>query len=618
MTAREAIAQTRMDGRQRDARCPAHEDRRASLSVGRGDDGRILLHCQAGCPLDAVLAAAGLTVADIMPARDTSTERRVVTTYRYEDERGMHLYDVLRFEPKDFRQRAADGSWSTKGIRRVLYRLPHLAGCSTVYVTEGERDADALAALGLPATSNPGGAGKWRAEYAGMLRQAGCTSVVVLPDADDPGRAHARDVAASCHAAGLGVRVLELPHLPPKGDVSDWLAAGGTADALRALARACPIWTPTTAGTSTRPALDLVGLDALLAEPDDAVEWLVDDRFAFGSVNLLAGKPKAGKSTLARALALAVARGESWLGSRCRFGRVVYVALEDKRSEVRRHLRGMGATGTEPIRLLIGQAPKTLLADLDALIAAGDTIDLLIIDTAQRLLQVKDANDYAVVTTAFEPVLALARTRGTCIVLLHHAGKVDRAGLDSLLGSTAWAGSVDNVLLLNRNERYRVLSSVQRIGPDLDDTVVAMDEATGDVRLAGARYLVDRQAVAAALFEALAEAGPDGLLRADLLTAVEGRHAVKVKALDLLLTDSRVARTGAGTKGDPHRFRVVGNQHPDPPANTDSSSLVPSIGREPAFLSQVPSVPTDGNASSRERAGSRSGSHDAEVPDVRY
>jgi hypothetical protein len=412
-----------------------------------------------------------------------------------------------------------------------------------------------------------------------------------------------------------------LPALPPKGDVSDWLAAGGTRAALLDLARACPIWTSAAAAAAQPPAdaLDLIELGDLLAEPDEAVDWVVRDRLAFGSVNLLAGRPKAGKSTLARALALAVARGESWLGSRCNLGRVLYVALEDKRSEVRRHLRNMGATGNESIRLLIGQAPRLLLDKLAGLIAAGDTIDLLIIDTAQRLLAVKDTNDYAQVTTAFEPILALARTHGTCIVLLHHAGKADRAGIEQILGSTAWAGSVDNVLLLNRTDKYRVLSSVQRIGPDLEETVVQMDETTGDVHLAGSRYLVDRQIVAGRMFEVVAAAGPGGLPRPDLLAAIDARRDLKLKGLALLAADERIARTGDGTsRNHPHVYALVAPREPgSETATTDATGFRGSlIEREPGSVIQESLGTTATKPGSRERVGSH-GSHHADQEAIR-
>lgn len=149
-----------------EARCPAHDDRRASLSVTRGADGRVLLHCFAGCPFSAILAAVNLTASDLFALATSSAKPQIVATYVYRDEDGVHLYDVVRFAPKDFRQRRADGTWAMKGVRRVLYHLDELPRHSVAYLTEGEVDADELRALGLPGTTAPGGAGKWKPEYA--------------------------------------------------------------------------------------------------------------------------------------------------------------------------------------------------------------------------------------------------------------------------------------------------------------------------------------------------------------------------------------------------------------------------------------------------------------------
>ncbi len=226
------------------AKCPAHEDGTASLSIAPGRNGGTVINCKANCAPEAVVTAAGLTMADLMPEKTTATKARIVAEYRYVDEHGAHLYDVVRCEPKDFRQRRADGAWKMAGVRRVLYHLDALQGQSIVYVVEGEKDTDRLRAIGLAATTAPGGAGKWKPEYAQQLTAARTEHVVILPDNDDPGRAHADAAARSCQAAGLRVKVVALPDLPPKGDVSDWLDAGHTCDELTAFVTATPLYEP--------------------------------------------------------------------------------------------------------------------------------------------------------------------------------------------------------------------------------------------------------------------------------------------------------------------------------------------------------------------------------------
>jgi 5S rRNA maturation endonuclease (ribonuclease M5) len=172
--------------------------------------------------------------------------------YVYFDEQGSPLFRVCRTRGKRFFQEAyVDGSF-VRGlgeVRRVLYRLPEIrelteAGDNRpVYLCEGEKDADRLAELGLVATTAPMGAGaRWLDEYTSQL--SGALQVIILPDNDDPGRAHAEKVARELDAAGIEVRVLELPDLPEKGDVSDWLDAGGTLEDLEREVRRCLTWLP--------------------------------------------------------------------------------------------------------------------------------------------------------------------------------------------------------------------------------------------------------------------------------------------------------------------------------------------------------------------------------------
>ncbi|HEY5434521.1 MAG TPA: hypothetical protein VIK13_04760, partial [Candidatus Limnocylindrales bacterium] len=231
------------------ARCPSHHDEHPSLSVSTGEGGKVLLICRAGCKTQAVVDALGLAMTSLFPkAERLAPDRRTMTAaYDYRDEQGELLYQVCRFEPKDFRPRrpVSDGwVWNLTGVRRVLYRLPDLPASDPrepVLVPEGEKDVDRLRGLGFVATTNPGGAGKWRPEYGSRL--AG-RHVVILPDNDDPGRNHAKAVMGALRSVATAVLIIELPGLPPKGDVSDWLDAGGTADELRSLIAASSLPAP--------------------------------------------------------------------------------------------------------------------------------------------------------------------------------------------------------------------------------------------------------------------------------------------------------------------------------------------------------------------------------------
>jgi hypothetical protein len=194
----------------------------------------------------------------VKPNNHGGNAHAIEAIYDYRDECGALLFQVVRYlagtEPR-FRQRRpgtvnGEWIWALGNTRRVLYRLPELieavvAG-RTVYIPEGEKDCDNLCSLGFDSTTNPGGAGKWRPEYSECVRGA---DVVIVGDNDDPGRKHAEQVAVSLHGVVKRVRVFELakvwPECRDKGDISDWIARGGTAAQLKSLIEALPNWKPT-------------------------------------------------------------------------------------------------------------------------------------------------------------------------------------------------------------------------------------------------------------------------------------------------------------------------------------------------------------------------------------
>jgi len=248
----------KLDGRREGsywkAHCPGHEDARSSLSISETAR-KVLLHCHAGCTQDAVIDA--LRDRGLWPERHANGgaggSRTIAAIYDYVDQAGDLQFQVMRYAPKDFRQRrrprpddAPDKVhggwvWSVDGVRIVPYRLPEvleaIANQRPIFIPEGEKDVDNLAKLGITATCNAGGALKWKAEHSACLKDA---SAIIIPDNDGPGRKHAESVAASLAGIAMRIKILELPGLPPKGDVSDWLAGGGTAEKLWALAEQAP------------------------------------------------------------------------------------------------------------------------------------------------------------------------------------------------------------------------------------------------------------------------------------------------------------------------------------------------------------------------------------------
>lgn len=325
------------------ARCPSHEDAHNSLSVGTGDDGKVLLRCHAGCEAAAILGALGLQWSDLfadeLPRKrrkkgdpppdgeyllrvvkvadskdpsgletwrvslkivdppegaspwvnltwrwepaglgrigpallalgfDVSEKVEVVpgsilgrqararlasrvygdrpavvvegwappgeTVYRYRDESGATLFEVVRLVPKAFVQRVPtpEGGYSygLGQVRRVPYRLPELleAPGARVLFVEGEKDADNAAAAGFLATTAPQGASNLhKVDPEALVKALRGREVVVVPDNDEAGEKYANAAARAARAAGAAsVRILRLPGLAPKGDLSDWLAA---------------------------------------------------------------------------------------------------------------------------------------------------------------------------------------------------------------------------------------------------------------------------------------------------------------------------------------------------------------------------------------------------------
>lgn len=215
------------------------------------------------------------------PSISGGEDRRIVAVYPYHDEDGSLLYEVVRFEPKGFAQRRPDGngghSWGLNGQRRVPYGLPELLAApadALVFVAEGEKDIHTLRHLGLTATCNPGGAGKWQPDFNKYF--AG-RDVVVLADNDGPGLAHADHVARSLHQVARRVRLVWLPG-PEKSDVSDWLDAGHSVDELLAIVAQTPDYEPPIELSGNAPAdvIEFPGSEAPKSARKSAAVRLVE------------------------------------------------------------------------------------------------------------------------------------------------------------------------------------------------------------------------------------------------------------------------------------------------------------------------------------------------------
>ena len=411
----------------------------------------------------------------------------IIATYDYLDQNGAMLFQVCRFEPKDFRQRRPDGNggwvWSVKGLRPVPYRLPQLIenDDKVVVIVEGEKDVDRLWKIGMPATCNAGGAGKWPDDLNEFFR--GC-DVVIIPDRDPqkrhpktkepmfhpdgrpilPGQDHAQMVAKALHEVAVRVRVLELwkhwDAMPLKGDVSDWIANGGTLEALYALIDKTPNWSP----TSTTLSVPLLYPFPIEGEAIPRRKWIVPGLLLRRNVSILVAPPGSGKSLLTLQMGLMMGAGFAWGGWHPRGQyKTLIINAEDDSDEMRRRLyaaaKEMKANWSDlKDRVAIAEAPGGTL-----IVAKADSRTKTVIEQpmVKQLIKTVNENQFDVLVVdpfaeTFEgdensnselkwaAVLwrRIARETNCAVLLVHHTRKfnAEAGDMDSARGGGALVG----------------------------------------------------------------------------------------------------------------------------------------------------------------------------------
>ncbi len=538
--------------------CPFHDDKRPSLSVSLSNGSFKCFGCnKSGSIFDFYMAKHSVDYQTAFNALakeaglNAEPQRILDKTYDYTDESGKLLFQAIRYEPKGFSQRRPDGKggwiYNLNGVQIIPYNLPTVLKAKSIIIVEGEKDADNLKVIGLTATCNPMGAGKWRKDYNKYFKDK---KVTIIPDNDEPGRKHADTVANNLKGIAESVRVLKLLGLPDKGDISDWIGQGGTKERLIELIKQPPEWRPDK--TLHQTGMPLIRLGDLLKEPEVSVAWLVEGILPSGGFSVLASKPKVGKSTLARNLALCTAQGEPFFNREVNKGPVIYYALEEKRSEVKRHFKDLGSTGEEDIFIYTGGTPVDAIKQIRE-VAETLKPGLIIIDPLFRLTRIKDGNDYAQVTLALEPLLRLARDTESHVLCVHHTNKGQQQGGDSVLGSTAIFSSVDTLMIMKRHENYRTVQTIQRYGEDLEETTLHFDKDVRFISIGKAKQEEDISIFGDAIVEFLSSQN-DPVIESEIMDGVEGRTGVKRKALREFVNDGKITREGKGGKGDPFRY----------------------------------------------------------------
>jgi RecA-family ATPase len=489
--------------------CPAHDDDNPSLSVSSGDNGGLIFYCHAGCTQEALLGALEWHDIGAAPPREPTRTQdgagsiaalqrngyRITTVYDYQDEAGILLYQNVRLEryardgrrtDKTFRQRRPNPTTSgwienLTGLRRLPYRLPELMRRpeKDVHLTEGEKDADNLAKLGLLSTSIATPTKTDLSVLRGRI-------VYIHEDNDSPGRDKSAKMAAALHGIAAQIVIVQYLDAGDGGDVSDWLGQDRGLEQLLVRIEE--------ADTATRNAP--AGVCALpyesrcLAEvKPEPISWLWHGRIALGKLNLLAGQPGFGKSQLTIFMAGKVSVGGQWPdGRHCPQGSVILISCEDDANDtIVPRLMAVGAdrarvhtldwvlkTGDDRVtakQLFNLGANVPVLANLVRQL--GD-VRLIVIDPVSAYLGRLDSHKASDVRGCLAPLQQLAAETGAAVVLVSHLnkGSADASPMARVAGSGAFVAACRSAWLVeadpqDENGKRRILTPLKdNIGDD--------------------------------------------------------------------------------------------------------------------------------------------------------
>lgn len=486
--------------------------------------------------------------------------------YDYYDSDGVLRYQVQRFEPKTFRQRRPDdkGGWlyNLQNVEALPYNLVGMIQNpdAPVFIVEGEKCAERLNQLGLVASTNHGGSKNWKPELNQYFKDR---NVIVLPDNDTAGKAHADVVISQLYGTANAIKRVELPG-DDKDDVVDWLFKGGDVKQLQELVKATPpiAVEPEPAEPEDKPdVFETYSLDYLKNMPP--VEWLVDGLLTAHGFAVLYGAPGIGKSFMSIDIALSVAYGTTWHDKVTKQGAVLYIAAEGvgglgKRVKAwQAHYDTHGVTDFHvlPMAVKILEAP-----DLEKLLRTIDAFkvqfSMIVIDTVARTLAStgSDENDATAMGQFGEMCGVIQRHAGCAVLAVHHSGKDAARGMrgsSSLLGlsDTVLAMTASEALLTLKVEKQKDAEPAQDTTYELtpiqliDDSSAILMPTEAAEKKRGAK-LSERQLIA---LQALRNGLVD--ISATQMSVSRWHDLHKQKAPDLTAAKRRDARAGLQEKG---------------------------------------------------------------------
>lgn len=507
--------------------CPAHDDRRASLSISVGEDNRILLYCHAGCDVEDIVRTMGLQMKDLFAesraGESPSTFRApkcIVDTYIY-----PNGAQKIRYADKSFAWQHPDGKggwiWNRQGVPHSLYVAGELAG--TIAVAEGEKDADNLHALGFDVVSGEDGAGpgKWREEYTEQLKGL---RVVIFQDNDDIGRAFAHETAAALYEVCPQVKLLDLsriwPEIPEHGDVSDFIGRFGedqAADVIAKLIQDTPDWEPQPAGwmpeRRDREARS-AGTDSLLSAfktldcfEEEEARWLVPGWIPEGQITIMAADGGVGKTSVWCDIIAALSNGTSCILDPPGYTRpsvkITFLTTEDSvKKKLRKKLRLSGANMkniitpdfTENMELL--HKLKFGTPELEKVLRHFRPA-LCVFDPVQSFvpprINMGSRND---MRDCVAPLIALGEDTGITSIIVCHTNKRKGAfGRDRIADSADLWDIARSVIMAGFTEEQgvRYLSNEKNNYAPLQETVLFTIDDDGRPRAAGTSWKRDRE-----------------------------------------------------------------------------------------------------------------------------